>query len=193
MTSWCLYKDWLQKEARMSESSVILTDKSSWFWRAIAAILAFLQIMTRRRFLEDFATTLGPIQSYPEGWPLEVVQTLIAHETQHTRQCRYFGLGISPWLGLPFMAIAYLLLPLPIGLAWVRYRLELNADQYRWRWMFDHGYPEEAVYYRAEAFAETVSSSAYGWAVPRAWALWGFRRALKREWLAYCKRVGKLI
>jgi hypothetical protein len=131
-------------------------------------------------FMTDYATTIGPIQAYPSDWTAFMVEEIGIHESQHTRQCRWFGLGISPWIGLIPMALAYLLLPLPIGLAWCRYRLELNAEIPFWKYLLAQGMTEEALMRRVEYTALGVSSSAYLYSVPRAWALWGYRRKAKK-------------
>lgn len=90
-------------------------------------------------------------------WPGASVSTL-AHELIHVRQ----------WLDLgPLLWIVYLLgVPLPLGLAWGRYCIEREAYSYEIR---HHGASPEAC-------ARAVSSSLYGWAWPRSWALAYFRR-----------------
>lgn len=51
---------------------------------------------------------------------------ILRHEAVHMQQQQRLGLG-NVWLGvLPFL-LAYLLLPLPVGFAWFRYRWEREA------------------------------------------------------------------
>lgn len=156
-----------------------LTTKDGWFWRALAWVLLLLSFGTfsRRRFLTEFATTIGPIQAYPREWG-SIRESTVVHEGRHVRQARWFGLGIHPWVGLPVMALVYLLLPLPVLLAYGRYRLELDASVAEWRYALSHGKASPtAVMLDASDFAETVSSSAYLWAWPESWTRRGFRRA----------------
>jgi hypothetical protein len=72
------------------------------------------------------------------------------------------------------MAIGYLLLPLPLGLAWCRYRLEREAYEETIlaaaeRWGAD---AVRAPEFRARLI-EQFTSGAYGW-------MWPFPRALAR-------------
>jgi len=68
-----------------------------------------------------------------------------------------------------------------MGLAWVRYRLELDADVQRWRRMLAIGMTPDNVRARAYSFADTVSGGTYLFAWPRAWARWGFARKAEKE------------
>lgn len=95
-------------------------------------------------------TTIYAPQSvcYPEGHP-----STLEHELVHVRQ----------WLDLgPLLWLAYIVgFPLPLGLAWLRYCIEREA--YAWEIRHHGASPERC--------ADAVSSSLYGWAWPRAWAL----------------------
>lgn len=177
MSSWVDDKERYEQMARAIDPAIRLTTKDGWFWKVIAWILFIITFgqFKRERFLEDFATTIGPIQAYPRSYS-SIYEGTLVHEGRHTKQARWFGLGIHPWVGLPFMAIAYLLLPIPAGLAYLRYRLELDADRAKWKWMMESGYSADQVLDRAQRFAETVSSSAYAWAWPKPWAVKGFLR-----------------
>lgn len=179
--SWVDDKERYEQIAKTIDPAVRLTTKDGWFWKAIAWILFVVTFgqFKRERFLEDFATTIGPIQAYPRSYP-RLYEGTVVHESRHVRQFRWFGLGLHPWVGLPLMALSYLLLPLPLGLAYLRYALELDADRAKWKWMLERGEDPQSVLDRAESFAETVSGSAYGWAWPRPWALRGFRKAAEK-------------
>jgi hypothetical protein len=174
--SWTDRKEELQSKFREIDKSVILTTKNSKFWKLGAFLLSKLGLMSEKEFLEDFATTLGPVQAYPENWSYGLVSLIGHHESGHVRQARWFGLGISPWLGLIPMGLAYILLPLPILFAWCRYRLELSADKYLWKYLIKNNL-SDLVLSQAEHSANNVSSSEYLYSVPKCWALWGFRRA----------------
>lgn len=180
--SWTEHKKNYQLLATGINKYVKLTTKDSWFWKAIAWILFILSFgkFKRESFLTQFATTLGPIQAYPKEW-VAIAKRTIVHESRHTEQAQWFGFWIHPWVGLPLMGVFYLLLPFPIFFAWVRYRLELDADQASWKFLLnEESATNEIVLDRAERFAKTVSSGSYLWAWPRSWAIKGFRKkALK--------------
>jgi len=187
--SWTDDKPALAASLRRIDPAVILTTKDSWFWRALAWVICIF--VDREAFLTKYATTIGPVQAYPKEWRTATVLSIGFHEARHTRQARVCGwfvpvLGwippLAPWVGLPVMFLLWCLFPIPILLAWGRYRLELDADAYRWKCELEmeNGVPVDRLVQRADSFAETVSSKSYGWAVPRRWALWGFRRKLRK-------------
>jgi len=185
---WTDHRDHYQSVAREIDLSVRLTTKDAWYWRAIAWLLSVITFgsFPSAKFLERFATTLGPVQAYPRGWA-SLSEGIVVHESRHTRQARWCGLWTHPWVGLPIMGILYLLLPLPMGLAWFRYRFELDADAARWRHMLKSGTPPTLVKARAEDFAATVASSAYGWPWPKPWVMWGFKRKLRNVIVEYLR------
>jgi hypothetical protein len=181
-SSWVDQRARLLSLAHQLDPAVDLQLKENGFWRSVAALLSLVTLggISARAFLEDYATTLGPIQAYPRGWSAETVEAVLVHEARHTRQFRWFGFGLHPWFGLPLMALVYLLLPLPLGLAFFRYRLELDADRASWRHNLVRGVHPDEIRLRARAFADRVASGAYGWAWPRRWARRGFSRAAER-------------
>lgn len=178
--SWLDSRKTIQSRLRMIDKSVILVSKDTLFWKILANILAFIRVMETEDFLKYYATTIGPIQAYPSDWDAFTVEEIGIHESRHTLQARWFGLGISPWLGLIPMAVAYLLLPLPAVFAWVRYRLELDAEVQLWKYILAQGMREESFWRRVEYSALGVSSSHYFFSVPRAYALWGYKRKAKK-------------
>jgi hypothetical protein len=182
MMSWTSQKTRLELVARAIDPAVVLMTKNGRFWRALAWVLVIVTFggVSRKRFLENFATTFGPVQAYPEVWSAATVESVIIHESRHTRQARWFGFGISPWVGLPLMGVAYLLFFFPIGLAWVRYRLELDAEVARWRFMLLSGANPNLIRMHAQNFASLVSGRAYFYSWPASWAKWGFVRKAEK-------------
>jgi hypothetical protein len=180
MASWITDQEQILSTFKLTDNAIKITTKDGWFWQMLASVLAFLHLMDRTTFLNQYSTTIGAIQAYPSWWSTEQVLEIGSHECKHVRQARWFGLGLSPWLGLPIMSLCYLALPLPIFGAWIRYRLELAADTGYWNYLLHSGYGPEHIANRAEWFAKTISSSKYGWSIPRAWALWGFNRKVRR-------------
>ena len=180
MTTWVTDREQILATFKLTDNAVVLTTKDGWFWQMLADILAFFHLMDKTTFLNNFATTVGPVEAFPSWWSTEQVLLVGSHECRHVKQARWFGLGLSPWVGLPIMAFCYLMLPLPIFGAWIRYRLELDADCGRWSFLIHSGYSPDSVAEQAKWFAGAVASSSYGWAVPKAWALWGFNRKMKK-------------
>ena len=191
--SWTERRSEYERLAHSISDVIVLTTKDAWPWKVIAYGLAIFSLwrFPPRRFLEDFATTIGPIQAYGRAWP-RLDRRTVVHEGRHTLQFLFFGwfvpvLGwlhrrVRVWCGLLLMGLLYVLIPLPIGLAYGRYRLELDADAYSWRRALEEGWLDaDGVRRRAREFAETVSSAAYLWAWPRPWAVRGFARRAERE------------
>ena len=197
--SWLDDKKGLEKIAREIDSSIILVSKDTWFWKALSWLLYIVTFsgLKRSEFLENYSTTLGPVQSYPNNWSADIVERVIIHEGRHTQQARRFGWGVpilgwirplAPWVGIPIMGIFYLFLFFPIFLAWFRYRLELDADSYRWKYLLINDMETEGeILHRAEVFAGVVSSGHYFWSIPKKWALWGFNRKAKKV-IEQCRR-----
>jgi len=167
--SWVDRRDEYQALARRFDPACRLVVKEGWFWTALAYLLMVITFGGVRAgdFLNNYATTIGPIQAYPRAWPT-LDTRLLVHEARHVRQARVCGLWIHPWVGLPIYALLYLVLPIPLGLAWFRFWFELDADRASWRWaLAEGGWAPEQVRLRAQSFALKVSSGSYGWAMPR--------------------------
>lgn len=186
-TSWVRERARLEALARAIEPSVRVQTKDGAHWRALAwlASIATLGGISRRTFLEDYATTLGPLHGYPAGWSVERVEATLVHEARHTRQARWCGLGIHPWLGMPLFAVLYLALPLPVGLGFARLFFEIDADRAAWRHALAAGASPDAIRARAREFAGRVCSGHYGWPVPRRLGIALFERAAERTIAAH--------
>ena len=137
--------------------------------RAIHVGLMIVTFGGMRGYLEDYQTTIGRTIYLTDDWagrdPRARYCTL-RHEAVHLRQFRRYT--------LPGMAVLYLLLPLPLGLAWFRARFEREAYEESIRAaaeVWGPAAPAEAAY-RAQVIDQFVGP-AYGW-------MWPFRRALER-------------
>jgi hypothetical protein len=186
---WTAEHSRLEALAREIEPSVRLETKDGWHWRALAglAALATLGGLSRRAFLEDYATTIGPLHGYPSAWSVARVERTLVHEARHTRQARWCGLGLHPWLGMPLFAVLYLLTPLPMGLGLARFLFELDADRAVWRHALAAGARPETIRARAREFGARVCSGHYGWPLPRALGLRLFDRAAQRAIAAHTR------
>jgi hypothetical protein len=150
--------------AELEADGVRLVRKSrAWHQRAIAALLWPIN----RRYLDGYVTTIGRTIYLPDGWsrrPEGDRWATLRHERVHVAQFRRYGL-------VP-MAIAYLLLPLPFGLAWCRMRLEREAYEETVRCHFADGGRAATDAIRAHVIAQ-FTGGAYGF-------MWPFRRTLER-------------
>ena len=183
------YRDWLRQHCPV----VYLVTKQGRFWSLVAMGMACLSLgkLSRLRFLEDFATTLGPIQAYPARWS-SLSRRLLVHEARHTQQFLFAGwfVPVLGWLGAPIrvwagvlpMAIVYGFFPLPMFFAWGRFRLELDAEACAWRVGLAEGWLTAAeVRQRAEDFGRTVASWAYLRSWPQRWSVASFRKRAEFE------------
>lgn len=182
LRSWTQERERLEALARAIEPSVRLQTKDGRIWKLLGGLAAFATLggVSYRRFLDQFATTLGPLQGYPAAWSPERVEAVLVHEARHSRQARLCGLGIHPWLGFPVFAVLYLALPLPMGFAWLRLLFEIDADRASWRFALARGASPQQIRERARDFGTVVCSGAYGWPLPRSLGVRLFERAAER-------------
>lgn len=180
--SWIEHKQQYEEIAHKIDPAVRLVTKDHFLWKVLAALTMVFTCggIKYRTFLESYATTLGPIQGYPSRYRRLSTHVLV-HEARHTKQARWFGLGIHPWVGLPLFAVFYLLLFLPLGFAFFRWRFEIDADLAMYRWALKEGYSEDWVRARSKRFARKVCGGNYGWSFP-VWlgGLRGFEKAAER-------------
>ncbi len=137
--------------------------------RWIDRALRVITFGAMRSYLTDYVTTIGRTIYLPEGWesvpPGRRWETL-EHELVHVRQFARFGL-----VG---MAVLYLLVPLPMGLAWCRAQLEWEAYRVSLRCVAELEGLEAA---RDPAFREEIvrrfSGPDYGY-------MWPFAASVRR-------------
>ena len=180
--TWLAERERLGSLARAIDPSVRIVSKDGRLWRALAVLASAATFggLSRRSFLEHYATTLGPLQGYPAGWSPERVEGILVHEARHTRQACWCALGLHPWLGMPLFALLYLGMPLPIGLGLARVLFELDADRAAWRHALRAGAAPEVIRARAREFAGRVCSGHYGWPLPRRLGVALFAAAAER-------------
>jgi hypothetical protein len=152
-------------------------------YRALTAELAALGVRLRRKdrvwhqraidwlwrggYLHQYVTTIGRTIYVTPDWearPVEDRYLTLRHERVHVEQFRRFGL-------VP-MALAYLLLPLPVGLAWCRMALERQAYAETVRAAFALGGRAATDRLRTHVIHQYLSRT-YGW-------MWPFPRAVAR-------------
>jgi hypothetical protein len=147
---------------------VIRKDQSR-FHRAIHYALIGVTFGKMRSYLDSYQTTIGKTVYVTADWDATSADeryVTLRHEAIHLRQFRRYT--------LPGMAILYVLLPLPLGLAWFRARFEQEAYAESIRaaaevWGID--YPRRTPY--REHIIEQFTGASYGW-------MWPFRASIER-------------
>lgn len=137
--------------------------------RAIHYALIAVTFGRMRSYLDSFQTTIGKtvyVTADWDDWSADRRYVTLRHEAIHLRQFRR--------LTLPGMALIYILLPLPMGLAWGRAWLEREAYAESIRagaevWGNDAVRRGE---YRKHIIDQFVGPT-YGW-------MWPFRKQLER-------------
>lgn len=147
----------------------IVVKSRSRLHRAIHKFLAVVTLGGMRAYLNGYQTTIGSRVYVTDDWERREASTrysTMRHERIHMRQFRRYT--------LPGMALLYVLLPFPLGLAWFRARLEWEA--YRESIRADYQLHGPALV-ESESYRERIISQftgpSYGW-------MWPFRAQLER-------------
>lgn len=147
---------------------VVRKDQST-LHRAIHYALIGLTFGQMRSYLDSYQTTIGKtvyVTSDWDEWEPDERYATMRHEAVHLRQFKKYT--------LPVMAVLYVLLPLPMGLAYFRARFEMEAYAESIRVeaeLHGVGYVRGADY-RNHVIGQFMGPS-YGW-------MWPFRRSLDR-------------
>jgi hypothetical protein len=137
--------------------------------RSIHLALVGLTFGRMRSYLDSYQTTIGKtvyVTSDWDDWPADERYVTLRHEAIHLRQFRAYT--------LPGMALLYVLLPLPMGLAWFRAHFEKQAYAESIRAaseVWGAAYVRRPSY-RAHIIEQFLGPS-YGW-------MWPFRGGLER-------------
>jgi hypothetical protein len=147
---------------------VVRKDRSA-LNRVIHGLLYAITFGRMRTYLTDYQTTIGrTVYVTPDfdTWDADRRYVTLRHEAVHLRQFRKYT--------LPGMSFLYLLVPLPVGLAWFRAHFEREAYAESIRAaaeVWGSAHPRQPAY-RAHVVAQFLGS-AYGW-------MWPFRRQIER-------------
>jgi hypothetical protein len=137
--------------------------------RLIHYALCALTLGQMTSYLDAFQTTIGRTVYVTADWDdrdADDRYVTLRHEAIHLRQFRRYT--------LPGMAVLYLLLPLPMGLAWFRacFEKEAYAESIRAAAeVWGPGFPRRSEY--RQHVIEQFTGAGYGW-------MWPFRRGLER-------------
>jgi hypothetical protein len=147
---------------------IVRKDRSA-LHRAIHHALSVVTLGRMRSYLDSFQTTLGRtvyVTADWDRWTDDERYVTLRHEAVHLRQFRT--------LSFPVMAVLYLFVPLPMGLAYCRARLEMAAYAESIRAaaeVWGAAYPRREAY-RKHVIDQFLGPS-YGW-------MWPFRAQLER-------------
>lgn len=137
--------------------------------RAIHYVLFAVTLGRMRTYLDSFQTTIGKTIYVTADWdelPSDQRYVTMRHEAIHLRQFRRWT--------LPGMALAYIFLPLPLGLAWFRAYFEREAYAETVRAASEvWGRAYVATPQFRSTIVQQFISSSYGW-------MWPFPRAMER-------------
>ncbi len=140
--------------------------------RAIHWALETVTAGRMRSYMTAYQTTIGETVYVSADWderPLDARYIAMRHERVHLRQFDSYG--------LPVMAVLYLLVPMPMGLAWFRAHFEREAYEETIRAateVYGIEYVRDAAF--RDRIIDQFTGSSYGW-------MWPFRRSLER-WYA---------
>jgi hypothetical protein len=147
----------------------IVKKHESRFHRAIHHALVIVTFGQMRSYLDSFQTTIGKTVYVTADWDdrdADERYVTLRHEAVHLRQFRKYT--------LPVMAVFYVLLPVPMGLAYFRAELEKEAYAETIRAAAEVYGP---AYARSEQHRKYVIDQfmgpSYGW-------MWPFRGSMER-------------
>ena len=155
-------------EAEMAAMRVRVLPKAKTFHEDIGALLKLLTFGGQSAYMTDYVTTLGRTIYVPPNWPERTLASryeTLRHEMVHVRQFERYGFLL--------MALAYVFLPMPIGLAWCRYRLEREAYEESMRVAYELEGAEALAAMRDHVIEQFVGPSyAWMWPFPSEIAAW---------------------
>jgi hypothetical protein len=145
--------------------------KKSAYWHQRAAGMALFVITFggQRTYVSHYVTTLGHTIYVPDDfddWSPSHAIEILRHEAVHVSQFERYG-----WLG---MVILYGMLPLPMGLAWFRARLEWEAyEETFWATAEIEGIDAARSPELRAKIVRRFTGPDYGW-------MWPFPRTIER-------------
>lgn len=153
---------------RMALIGVKVVRKSdSQFWSWLNRLVILVTFGKNKGFLDHYVTTIGNTIAVPTNWdslPSENKVSTLSHELIHVSQYHHYS--------VPLVALMYCLLPLPIGLAYCRYRFERVAYAVGIKVMLR--YRPDLKAWLIDQAVEQLTGSSYGWT-------WPFKKSV-RNW-----------
>ena len=141
-------------------SYVIINKSDSKLMKIISVLLMIVTFGQMKTYMTSFITTMGTTVYVPSSWSL--IDTagkcaILRHERVHMRQAKRMGRFL--------FSLCYVLLPLPLFLAWGRASLEMEAYAETLAAWNEYGGNITDDAFRADIIGNFTSSS-YGWMYP---------------------------
>jgi hypothetical protein len=138
---------------------VITKAKYRRFWKMLDILLRIVSFGKMTTFMQC-TTTIGRLVAFPEGTDLYHATKrdllVLMHERRHVLQFDKYGLLL--------MSLLYLFVPLPIGLAYFRYKFEMEAYRDEYRYAQANGWDVDPDW-----FLQNLCGAPYLWAWPKRW------------------------
>jgi hypothetical protein len=147
-----------------------------WHQRAADVFLRVVSLGRMRTYLSAYVTTLGHTIYVPDGfeqWPALQREQVMRHELVHVAQFERYGFAL--------MTLLYGFLPLPIGLAYCRARLEWEAYEETLRAVYETEGDDAACARRAE-IVRRFTGPDYLW-------MWPFPKSVNRWFDDHLRRL----
>jgi hypothetical protein len=163
----------LLKDATEKYGLIIEKKADKWYWRTLGVLVSLLTF-GKVDFMHRFFSTIVNRIGVPPRWdtmPPEAKYEILLHEVEHMKQYTAVGFG-NIWIGTIIAGIGYLFLPLPVGFAWVRAKMEMGGYAQSIR-------AKIQVYGLAEAIAAKPGIIAHFTSIDYLF-MWPFKRHLSR-------------
>lgn len=150
----------------------VVPKRGRWHQHLADRLLKIITFGGQNRYITEYVTTLGDTIYVPDDWhetPALDRYEVLRHEAIHVAQFKRWG-----WVG---MVILYGLVPLPMGLAYGRARLEWEAYEETLRAVWEVEGEQAARDPRlADSIVARFTGPDYAW-------MWPFERSVRR-WIA---------
>lgn len=146
----------------------VIKKQDSRFMKVIDLVLRVITLGKMTTYMTDFITTMGTTVYVPDYWyslPETSRMTVLRHERVHMRQAQRYGRLL--------FSLLYLLVPLPLGLAYFRMRFEREAYEESIAAMFEYHGIDVFNVNVCNNFIRHFVSAEYFW-------MWPFRQSLER-------------
>lgn len=150
-------KEELTKVLATLPKGVKIVYKEGTGWKFLAGLIKVLSFGSERAFL-NYTTTFYKtiaVPSHFDMWEDEHKLETIVHELEHVKQ----AMKLTPVL----FWFLYFLFPLPIGLAWFRYKFERDAYLVGYKTILKYEFDKESLIEEASIM---LSGKEYGYAWP---------------------------
>src|SRR5688572_24111951 len=112
--------DQMMKDLYAKGVKVVYKEGRWWsFLNWLVTVLSFGQNRSFKNYVTTIWKTIAVPRESWDRWPAVVQLEVLTHEAKHVEQFRKW----TP----PLFALLYVLFPLPLGLAWFRYKMERDA------------------------------------------------------------------